>query len=129
MINPSYAPALRIFRKLDTESLTQDFIDKVLPEEGSIEYVDSERARDYPYTEEIMETTVGVALVNEDGEILAEWEGKDAFAKANAARKTAKITFSVDVDVADKPKRASRAKPADETTETKPDPEADQAPA
>lgn len=99
MIDQSaFNPRLRVFRKLDVDKLTQDFLDKVEVEEGRADYVDADRPRDLPYTEEIIERTIGAALVDAEGNILAEFRGAEAVAKAEKARSSARVTFSVDVD-------------------------------
>lgn len=91
-------PRLRVFRKLDVDALSEDFVEKILKDEGSVEYVDHDRARDLPFTEEIMATTIGAALVDSEGNILAEYPGSDAWKKAEKARSTARITFDIDLD-------------------------------
>jgi hypothetical protein len=101
------SPKLRVYRILDEDRLTEAFKDANLRHEGgTLPYVDGDRARDVELTEEIMETTVGAALVDQQGEIVAEFEGKDAVRKAEMARKTARITFSLDIP--EKPKRNRR---------------------
>jgi len=92
-------PQLRIFRKLDVDGLSEEFIEKVGAEEGDFEYVDVDRARDGVYTDEIMEYTIGAALVDSEGSILHEWDGADAVARAERAKGSARVTIDMDVDV------------------------------
>lgn len=92
-------PQLRVFRRLDVERLSPEFIEKIGEKEGTVEYVDADRARDWEWTDEIMQTTVGAALVDAEGNILAEFDGPDGWRKAERARATAKVTFELDFDV------------------------------
>lgn len=94
-----YKPQLRIFYKLDERKLSPEFIDKVGREEGRTDYVDAEKARDLPWTEEIFDSRIGTALVDEDGDILAEFTGVTALARAEKARASVKVSFDVDIDL------------------------------
>lgn len=91
-------PSLRIFRALDTNGLSEEFKDKIGAEEGAFDYVDGDKARDFAWTEEIMENTIGAALVDAEGNVLHEFDGPNALAKAESARSSARITFSIDFD-------------------------------
>jgi hypothetical protein len=93
------APKLRVFLELDYSNLTPDFLAKVEVEEGRADYVDADRPRDLPYTEEILENVAGAVVVDEDGNIVAQFKGKTAFAKALRARSNARVTFDVKTDV------------------------------
>ena len=100
MINSiALAPKLRVFLELNYENLTSDFLSKVEVEEGRADYVDADRPRDLPYTEEIAENIIGAAVVDEEGNIVAQFKGATAFAKALRARSSAKVTFDVTTDV------------------------------
>lgn len=109
----SLSDQLRVFRKLDVEALSEDFVEKIGIEEGNYEYVDADRARDYEWTDEIMATTIGAAVVDADGEIIAEFSGPDAVSKAMDVRASAKMTFSLDLgdveDEAPAPRRRQSA--------------------
>lgn len=91
-------PKLRIFRRLDVDRLSPEFIEKIGQDEGSVEYVDHDRPRDLGFTEEILEATVGAALVDSEGQILAEYNGPDAWRKVEKAKAGARITFDIDLD-------------------------------
>lgn len=91
---------LAIYRKL--EGLTEDEIkyfrendvERVF-EIGDAVYVDGDQARNYEYTELVMEKTVGFALCDPNSlEILREF---GHFAEAEFARQNAKVTFSIDL--------------------------------
>lgn len=102
-------PRLRIFRVLDEKRLSEAFVDANQRfEGGTLPYVDADRPRDVELTEEIMEATIGAVLVNTQGEVVAEFDGNDAVSKAERAKSSAKITFSLDLPE-EKPKRGSRA--------------------
>lgn len=104
----SLSDQLRVFRKLDVEALSEDFVEKIGIEEGNYEYVDADRARDFEWTEEIMATTIGAAVVDADGEIIAEFSGPDAVNKALGVRASAKMTFSLDLGDEEAPAKARR---------------------
>lgn len=108
-ISPILKPNLRIFFKLNQDLLSEDFIEKIGREEGGTEYVDAEIARDFGWTEEIMKARVGVALVDEDGDTIAEFKGGTALARAEKARSSAKVTFDIDVEEADEAEEAEEA--------------------
>lgn len=91
-------PNIRVFRRLDTSLLSTEFVEKVSVEEDDIEYVDANRARDAWQTEEIMEATLGAALVDAEGNVLAEFEGPDAYLKAEKAKASARVTFSMEIE-------------------------------
>lgn len=91
-------PSLRVFRALDADRLSDEFKEKFLAEEGAYDYVDGDKARDHAWTEEIMETTIGAVLVDAEGNVLHEFEGPTALRKAEAARSSARITFSIGFD-------------------------------
>lgn len=91
-------PSLRVFRKLDLDRVSAEFIEKMEKEEGSAEYVDGDLARDYDWTVEIIAATIGAALVDAEGQVLHEFDGTDAVKHAEAARSSAKITFAIDFD-------------------------------
>lgn len=91
-------PKLRVFRELDEERLTEAFVDANQRfEGGTLPYVDVDRPRDVELTEEIMETTIAAVLVDTEGNIVARFEGEDAWQQAERARATARITFSLDI--------------------------------
>lgn len=96
-----FKPQLRIFYKLDERLLSEEFIQKIGTEEGRVDYVDAEKARDFAWSEEIMEARIGAALVDEDGDILAEFKGPTALARAEAARGSVKVTFDMGIDTGD----------------------------
>lgn len=91
----SLNPELRIFAKLDVDKLSKEFIEVVGKAEGTVEAVDWDRPRDLPWTEEVMGAVESFLVVNDEGEILVE---VDTFEKADRVRKTAKVTFQVEVD-------------------------------
>lgn len=108
-------PALRIFRVLDESRLSAAFKDaNERFEGGTLPYVDHDRPRDVEMTEEIMAATTSAVLVDERGDIVAEFEGPDGWQQAEQARRTAKLTFSVDI-----------AKPKTRRASPKPDAEGD----
>jgi len=104
-------PDLRTFRRLDADKLDPNVREKLEIEEGRADYVDGGLPRSFEITEEIMEFTTGAAVVSEEGEILAEFEGADAASRAERAMSTARVTYQMDFETEDavKPKRASRA--------------------
>lgn len=66
-------------------------------DEGNPEYVDGDRARDLEWTDEIVAHTIGAALVDDEGEIVTEFDGEDAVERAERARASARIVFNVDL--------------------------------
>lgn len=102
MIDQSvFKPKLRIFRQLDKSGLSEDFIATVGEAEGSIEYVDADRARDFGWTEEIMANTIAAVLVDDKGSIVARFDGPDGFKAAEKARTSARVVFDIDIPDAD----------------------------
>lgn len=92
-----FQPKLRVFRQLNVSKLSKEFVAKLQIEEGGVEWVDANRARDLGWTEEVMSATIGAAIVDAEGNFLAKFTGKNATSKAEAARANARLTFSVDV--------------------------------
>jgi hypothetical protein len=91
-------PNLRVFRQLDVDKLSDEFKEKIGLGEGNYEYVDIDRARDFPYTEEIMQTTIGAVLADAEGNILATFAGPQAWVRADRARQGARITFDINLE-------------------------------
>lgn len=92
-----FQPKLRVFRQLDVGRLSKEFVSRLQIEEGSVEWVDANRARNLEWTEEVMSATIGAAIVDAEGNFLAKFTGKNATSKAETARANARLTFSVDV--------------------------------
>lgn len=92
-----FTPQLRVFRRLDVGKLSPDFIETIGAAEGNYELVDVDRARDQMWTEEIMKTTIGAALVNADGDILKEFPGKDGFLAAERAKSSARVVIDYEM--------------------------------
>lgn len=88
-------PTLRIFAKLDTDKLSREFIETIGSAEGSYEAVDWDLARDLPWTEEVMSSVESFLVVDDEGNVLTE---VDTFAKADSVRRSARVTFQVEVD-------------------------------
>lgn len=109
----SARPRLRVFRLLDQSSLSKDFIETVGPAEGTLPYVDHDLSRDLPWTQEIQATTIGAALVDEHGDIVAEFDGPDGWRLAEQAKDSARITFSLEVEQARKAPRAAKVEKAE----------------
>jgi hypothetical protein len=102
VINQSvFLPQLRVFRRLDQRLLSPEAVEYFDQEEGSSQFVDSDRARNFEWTQEVMSATDGAALVDGDGNILYEFSGDDAVAKAEKARSSARMTFDLGIDNAD----------------------------
>lgn len=119
-------PNLRVFRVLDESRLTDAFVDaNERFEGGTLPYIDVDRPRDAELTEEILETTIGAVLVDQNGEIVANFEGKLAWQQAEAARQSARITFTLDVPEP-KQKRSARQKVEDAVTVADPASEDDE---
>lgn len=117
MTTPTIAvPRLRIFRELDVNSLSEEFIDAITKAEGTLPYVDADRPRDYPLTEEILENTVAAILVDPDGQVLGKFDGPEGWLAAEKAKSTARVTFDISVDTDAKPRRRGR-RPADDQTD------------
>lgn len=93
-----FKPNLRVFRRLDVDRLSPEFIDYIGETEGSYEYVDANIGRDYGFTEEIMNTTVGAAIVDEQGNVIREYDGLDAWRLAEKAVAGARVTLGIEVD-------------------------------
>lgn len=94
-----FTPKMRVYRKLDTQKLSPEFIEHLsLHEDGTVEYVDADRARDQVWTEEIMEFTVGAALVDEEGNIVKTFDGPNGFVAAEKARSSVRVIFDYEVD-------------------------------
>ena len=96
---------LRICRAV--KNLTPDTMDEVYKQEGEEPYfmaadeadvylVDNDVPRDIAYTEELMEQTLGFAIVDNRGRVHKKF--KD-LGKAEQARSTATINFDVSVEV------------------------------
>lgn len=92
-----FAPQLRVFRQLDVKKLSPDFIETVGAAEGSVEWVDAARARDQIWTEEIMDATIGAAIVDARGEFVKTFPGKDGFLAAEKSRSSARVVFDYDL--------------------------------
>ena len=60
------------------------------------DYVDNDLARDGAYTYELVDKTLGFALAGEDGEVLKKFKTLE---EAEQARRSARVTFEVKVDV------------------------------
>lgn len=93
------APArLKLYRQLDTTQISPALSEHLEKFEDAAEWVDGDRARDLPLTQEILEITKGYALTDQDGNVVARYK---KFEAAEAARASAKISIAVDVDVDD----------------------------
>ena len=93
----SFQPNLRIFAKLDVDRLSDEFKETVGKAEGTFEAVDWDRARDLPWTEEVMGCVVGYLIVDEEGNVVTQ---ADTLAQAEKVRASARFTFDVEVDEA-----------------------------
>lgn len=92
----SSAAGLTIYRKLNPKITTDAFKAFITNDEaGNPDFVDGERVRDYVWTDEIVEATVGFAVVGQNGDILAEFPSLEAAEKAKAS---AKVVFDVKID-------------------------------
>lgn len=103
---------LRVFRHLDTEAMSDEFKVTIGEREGGFEYVDAEVARDWEWTDEIMQITIGAALVDVEGNIVAEFDGPDGWKQAIEARAGAKMQLQTIFDgipAADDPRDAELA--------------------
>jgi hypothetical protein len=98
LVHDVFKPDLRVFLRLDVDRLSNEFIEVIGDKEGNFEYVDADLGRDYEYTEEIMQTTIGAAIVDDQGNILREYEGDGAVDKARRAVSGAKVTLGLDID-------------------------------
>ncbi len=101
-------PPLRVFRHLDVEQLHPNVEDALRRREGRSDYVDTDLARDWEETEEIIAATTGAALVDSDGTIVFSEEGKEAFLRVAKAAAGAKVTVEIDLGLDEKKPRASR---------------------
>jgi len=98
MIDQSaFAPQLRVFRKLNVRKLSDAFKETIGASEGQYEYVDAGRARDQAWTEEIMEHTIGAAIVDARGEFVKEFPGADGFLAAERSRASARVVFDYEL--------------------------------
>lgn len=98
MIDQSvFLPQLRVFRKLDQRKLSDEFIETIGKAEGTTEWVDANRARDLGWTEEIMEATIGAALVDAQGQFVKTFDGPDGFILAEKAKASARVVFDYEV--------------------------------
>lgn len=88
-------PQLRIFAQLDVDKLSKEFKETIGKAEGTFEAVDWDKARDLPWTEEVMAAVESFLVVDEEGEVLTT---VDTFAKADRVRQSARVTFQVEVD-------------------------------
>jgi hypothetical protein len=90
---------LRVFRRLDPKLTTPAFKSFIRDNEGgNPEFLDGEVARDYIWTDEIVDSTVSFAVVGQGGDVLAEFKTLDAAEKAKAS---AKVVFDVQLDDVD----------------------------
>lgn len=94
---PFMQPALRVFLHLDTDALSDDFKEMVGETEGTYEWVDAGRARDFELTEEIMRARIGAALVDAQGSIVQTFDGPDGFKNAERAKASARIVFDYEI--------------------------------
>ncbi len=90
---------LQVFRKVeDLEPTTVLLLtQKNLPEKGKLfpgGFVANDYPRDWAVADELMSKTIGYAVADEDGQVLAEYS---SLTRAELARDTAKVSFSVDV--------------------------------
>lgn len=88
-------PALKILHRLNVGGLSPAAIEFFEKYEEGPEYVDSARARDYIWTDEIVANTIDFVIADPDGEILAE--GFGSIIEAEAARSGAKVTFKLEL--------------------------------
>lgn len=97
--NPKSSPIhLRVFRHLDQERISQALVDSLEKNEKTTEWIDGDRARDYAFTEEIMQITDGYAIVDPDMNILARYP---TLKQAEAARGSARVVFNLELDRSD----------------------------
>ena len=89
---------LRIMRRVDTKMLSQATLEYLAmreafdPSEGDL--LSNDAVREAEYNEEIIEATVGFAMVNEDGEVIRE---DDNLKRIEALRRSARIVFSEEI--------------------------------
>lgn len=107
-------PALRVFRHVDADNLHPNVRDAIERREGRADYVDTDLARDWEETEEIIDNTIGAALVDSDGTVVFEREGKDAFKVISRAAAGAKVSVEIDLGIEDAPKSKPRVTAPDE---------------
>ena len=86
---------LRIMRRLDRSKLSNEAIAYFEKFEQGADYVDSNQARDYVWSDEIIASTIDFCIASNDGEILAD--GFGSIAEADAARAGAKLTFKLEL--------------------------------
>jgi hypothetical protein len=88
-------PDLRILRRLDVGALSPEAVEYFDKFENGPEYVDSARARDFIWTDEIVANTVDFVIADPDGEVLAA--GFGSIIEAETARAGAKVTFKLEL--------------------------------
>jgi hypothetical protein len=88
-------PELKILRRLDVDALSPEAVEYFDKFENGPDYVDSARARDYQWTDEIVANTLDFVIADPDGEILAE--GFGSIIEAEAALSGAKVTYSIEI--------------------------------
>lgn len=90
------APMLTIYRVLDGGKLSPEFIAHVQKDEKAADptFVENDRPRDYLWSDEIVAATRSFALVDQNGNRVAEFP---TLTEVEAARASATITFGVTV--------------------------------
>ena len=90
---------LTIYRQLDPKQTTPAFKAFIVNfEAGNPDFVDAERVRDYIWTDEIVAATTGYALVDQQGQKLADFK---TLLEAETAKASARIVFDVRLADAD----------------------------
>ena len=87
------------------ENLDPSAIDAITPYEGDEpyfpDYVDANFPRDFDVTDSVVEATTGFAIADENGDIIARFEGdrdgKSAYQRAQEAVAGAKVTLALEV--------------------------------
>ncbi len=87
---------LRIYRKLDIFGLSEAAIEYFTKHDGRPDLVDSEKVRDYVWTDEIVANTIEYVIGDAGGEILAD--GFQTMYDAEQARANAKVKISLVVE-------------------------------
>lgn len=94
---------LIVYRRLegladeDLEYFRGNDVERVIEADDGF-YVDGDQARDFEYTQLVIEKTTAYAVASDEGEILARFE---TLTEAEAARANAKVTFSIELPGAD----------------------------
>ena len=89
-------PALTIYRVLERSLLSPEFIEHVKTAEHAADptFVENDRPRDYLWSDEIVAATKAFALVDQNGNRVAEFP---TLVEAEAAAASATVTFGVQV--------------------------------